>query len=249
MLSVAFEFGINVHEDWQSSLENFDRQDALNAFLICFSAVLCLFMKSSRLGILLFAITAVYEHSQNWMVAANHRWLAIWTIPMAIVFNEWWRSEVYSLYLRITLGMVMLAAFAQKVLAGTYIDGSYIYFLSAHGGPTERLFSFACDMSAGVPCLAHKLIGQFIMVWQFAVGVLLLLGIRSILFLAIEVGFLLGAGLFADEMNFQVLNIALLCIVFNVGMPIWLLSVCIALLVLDFFGLGYLYSMGLQYVF
>ena len=50
----------------------------------------------------------------------------------------------------------------------------------------------------------------------------------------------LGAGLFADEMNFQVLNIALLCIVFRVGMPIWLLGTCLALLVIDVFTISYL---------
>jgi hypothetical protein len=59
-------------------------------------------------------------------------------------------------------------------------------------------------------------------------------------FLAIEIGFLLGAGLFADEMNFQVLNVALLCIVFRVGMPIWLLATCLALLVIDIFTISYL---------
>jgi hypothetical protein len=73
-------------------------------------------------------------------------------------------------------------------------------------------------------------------------------GIRSLLFLAIEIGFLLGAGVFADEMNFQVLNIALLCIVFNVGMPIWLLLTCLSLLIIDLFGLGNLYTEAIQYV-
>jgi len=157
-------------------------------------------------------------------------------------------SYLFSFYLRLTLAIAMLAAFLQKVLAGTYVDGTYIYWLSMQGSPTERLFSFACDLSAGVPCLAHKLISQFILLWQLSVGVLLLLGIRSLIFLTIEIGFLLGAGLFADEMNFQVLIIALLCVVFRVGMPAWLLLICLLLLVIDVFGVGYLFVEMMRYV-
>ena len=132
----------------------------------------------------------------------------------------------------------MFAAFAQKLLAGTYIDGSYLYFLSSHGSLTERMFSFACDSTSGVPCTYVKIVSNFILLWQLAVGVLLLWGIRSIVFLAIEIGFLLGAGLYADEMNSQVLNIALLCIVFRVGMPVWLLGTCMTLLFIDVFTIS-----------
>ena len=105
---------------------------------------------------------------------------------------------------------------------------------------TERMFSFACDNTSGVPCVYYQIISIFILVWQLAVGILLLWGVRSIVFLAIEIGFLLGAGLFADEMNFQVLNIALLCLVFRVGMPMWLLATCIALLFIDLYKISYL---------
>ena len=42
-------------------------------------------------------------------------------------------------------------------------------------------------------------------------------------------------------MNFQVLNIAILCVVFQVGMPIWLLVNCAMLLAIDLFGIGGLY--------
>jgi hypothetical protein len=253
MLSVAFEEWVeDVAKGWKS--EGADAfgvdllNEGLNAGLIFCAVALCLFPKSSRLGVALFILTAAFTRLPIWMGLANHTWLALWTIPMAVVFKDWWRSDLYALYLRVTLGVVMLAAFAQKVLAGTYVDGSYIYWLSTHGDTTERMFSFACDLSAGVPCLAYKLIGQFILVWQFAVGVLLLLGVRSLIFLTIEVGFLLGAGLFADEMNFQVLNIALLCVVFQVGMPIWLIISCLLLLVIDVFQISYLLTEMLQYV-
>ena len=66
----------------------------------------------------------------RWTALANHTYLALWTIPFAVFFKEWWKSDLYSVYLRVTLGIVMFAAVAQKLLAGTYIDGSYIYWLS-----------------------------------------------------------------------------------------------------------------------
>lgn len=254
ILSVAFEGWVeDLAKSWKSEgAGGIDADllvDGLQSGPYFCAAALCLFSKTSRLGVALFILTAAFVMLPGWMTMANHSWLAMWTIPMAVIFRQWWRSDLYSLYLRVTLGVVMLAAFSQKILAGTYVDGTYIFWLSTHGGTTERLFSFACDLSAGVPCLAYKLIGQFIVVWQLAVGVLLLLGVRSLIFLTIEVGFLLGAGLFADEMNFQVLNIALLCVVFQVGMPRWLLLSCLLLLVIDVFQIDYLYAGMMQYAF
>jgi len=253
MLSVAFEDWVeDLARGWKSEGANGISADllidGLDTGLILCAAVLCLFPRSSRLGVAVFTLGAALVVWPEWQMMANHAWLAVWTIPPAIIFSQWWRSDLYSLYLRVTLGIVMLAAFAQKIVAGTYVDGTYIYWLSAYGDTTKRMFSFACDLSEGAPCLAYKLIGQFILVWQLAVGVLLLLGVRSLIFLAIEVGFLLGAGLFADEMNFQVLNIALLCIVFQVGMPTWLLLGCLLLLVVDVFQISYLIRELVQYV-
>jgi hypothetical protein len=141
----------------------------------------------------------------------------------------------------------MIAAFAQKILAGTYLDGSYIALLSATGSTTERMFSFLCSGDSTSPCVFYRLVGIFILAWQLVVGVLLLLGLSSLVFLAIEIGFLLGAGIFADEMNFQILNIALLCIVFRFGMPIWLAALSIALLVLDLFTVSKLVDFVLSH--
>lgn len=208
--------------------------------LVVLSACLSLFATTSRFAILLFIAVAAIDLFPRWTALANHTYLALWTIPLAVLFKEWWKSDLYSVYLRVTLGIVMFAAVAQKLLAGTYIDGSYIYWLSNTGSLTERMFSFTCDMTSGVPCIYIKLISIFILLWQLTVGILLLWGVRSIVFLAIEIGFLLGAGVFADEMNFQVLNIALLCLVFRVGMPIWLLTTCVTLLVIDVYTISYL---------
>ncbi|HUQ36135.1 MAG TPA: hypothetical protein VM144_07145 [Aestuariivirga sp.] len=247
ILSVAFQ-----HQTYWGTSENIDtlfRGYSLVLFgLVALSGILSLFALTSRFGIMLFIAIVAIDFIPRWTSLANHTYLALWTIPFAVFFKEWWKSELYSLYLRVTLGIVMFAAFSQKLLAGTYIDGSYLYYLSYHGALTERMFSFACDGTSGVPCVYIKIVSNFILLWQLAVGILLLWGIRSILFLAIEIGFLLGAGLYADEMNFQVLNIALLCLVFRVGMPVWLIVTCVTLLFIDTYTISYLLNLMVLHV-
>jgi hypothetical protein len=247
ILSVAFQH----YDPWRSpgELETAFQGYSLVFFgLVVVSAFLSLFATTSRIAIVLFIAVAAIDFIPRWTYLANHTLLAFWTIPLAVFFKEWWRSDLYSLYLRVTLGIVMLAAFSQKLLAGTYIDGSYIYWLSNHGSLTERMFSFACDGTSGVPCIYIRIVSIFILLWQFTVGILLLWGVRSILFLAIEIGFLFGAGLYADEMNFQVLVIALLCVIFRVGMPTWLLVTCMTLLFIDMYTISYLLKPLVQYV-
>ncbi|PHS40247.1 MAG: hypothetical protein COA91_04530 [Robiginitomaculum sp.] len=195
--------------------------------------------KYSRTAILLFVLLLLPSIFKDWVTYANHSWLAVWTIPVGLLFAKFWKAPLFSDYIRITLGVVMLGAFAQKILAGTYWDGSYIAYLSHYGSTTENMFQFFCsDATLQIPCGWHRFIGIFLLAWQFAVGVLLLMGVRSLLFLFVEISFLLGAGLYADEMNFQVLNIALLCVAFRVGMSYRLFAICVALLLIDMHGIG-----------
>ncbi len=193
----------------------------------------------SRIAVTAFCAVFLFDVALAWAGQANHGWLAVWTIPLAILFTKWWEQPLYADYLRITLGVVMLGAAAQKLLAGTYLDGSYIAYLSYFGTTTENMFRILCsEDTLSNPCGWHIFLGTFIVLWQIAVGLLLLAGVKSLIFLMVEVGFLLGAGLYADEMNFQVLNIALLCIAFRVGMSYGLFFVCVALLLIDMHGIG-----------
>lgn len=203
------------------------------------SAILVLSERYSRVGVGLFALSILVFVAAKWAAYHNHGWLTVWTIPVALAFGAaWWESDLYRWYLRATLGVVMLAACAQKILAGTYLDGSFITYMSLQGSPTERMFGFLCGPEAlQASCGWHRFIGIFIVLWQAAVGILLLAGVRSLVFLFVEIGFLLGAGLYADEMNFQVLNVALLCIAFGYGMRPWLCATCVALLFLDAYSL------------
>ncbi len=235
MMSVVFE------KSTKLARYNFDEGYEPVIMLAGMAATLpfVLFEKYSRIAILLFVLLLAPTVYTSWATYANHSWLALWAIPVALLFSKFWDDPLYANYLRVTLGVVMLAAFSQKVLAGTYWDGSYIAYLSYYGSHTERMFQFLCtDATLQVPCGWHRFIGIFIMGWQFAVGALLLAGVRSLLFLFVEISFLLGAGVYADEMNFQVLNIALLCIAFRVGMSYRLFSICVILLVIDLHGIG-----------
>jgi hypothetical protein len=219
----------------------YDRYHLLFATVcIAISCALVLSEKLSRIGLFLFTISIFVYAFSSWSAYHNHGWLSVWTIPAALAFGaKWWDSELYRFYLRASLGIAMLAACAQKVLAGTYLDGSFITFLSFYGGTTEQMFGFLCGPEAKLhSCTAHQGLGIFIVAWQAVVGVLLLIGVRNLLFLAIEIAFLLGAGIYADEMNFQVLNIALLCVGFGYGMRIWIFILCSIFLIVDLYGIS-----------
>ena len=242
ILSVVFELVMDLKGNFQ-----FERYQLVAATIgIVLSCILVPFARTSQVGVGLFAVSILVYVTAKWAAFHNHGWLAVWTIPVAFAFGEaWWKSELYRWYLRATLGIVMLAACAQKLVAGTYLDGSFITYLSLYGSITEHIFGFLCGPDAvNNSCLWHRFIGTFIVIWQAVVGILLLIGVRSLLFLFIEISFLLGAGLYVDEMNFQVLNIALLCIAFGYGMRPWLLMVCVPFLFADVYSINGLISLA-----
>ena len=202
---------------------------------IAVAAALALGERTSQAGLVLFSVSIGVYVADKWALYHNHGWLAVWSLGPAMIFGaRWWESADFRWYLRMTLGVVMLGAAAQKLIAGTYLDGSFIGYMSLHGSETEWLFGFLCGPTlAESSCLAHAALGTFLVLWQIAVGALLLAGVTNRWFLFVEIAFLLGAGVYADEMNFQALNIALFCIAFGYGTPPKLAGLVIALLVLD----------------
>lgn len=215
-------------------------------FGLLFSIGSAVWEKTAQYAPVIFILSILPTAIGYWSTYANHGWLAIWLILPACFVKQWWKSEEYFQYIRISFGFVMLAACAQKLLAGTYLDGSYISYLSYYGSKTEQMFSFFCDKSKAIeaPCLGHQLIGIFIVVWQAIVGILLIIGVRHISVLFVEIAFLIGAGVYADELNFQALNIAFLCIAFGYGMSFPLILVGVIMIWLDIYSLGgilYLY--------
>jgi hypothetical protein len=190
-------------------------------------------------SICVFSLGLVLLTIDDWALQANHSWLAFWLITPLVLFPNWWEGISYISYTRITLGVVMLTAGVQKIVTHTYLDGSYITYLSYYGSISEQLFRFVCDSTVLTePCIGHISIGVFIVFWQILVGLLLVFGIMGFWVLMIEVSFLLGAGFYADEMNFQTLNIAMLTIALGYGMKHWLAVACIGLLIIDIIGVG-----------
>ena len=241
-LALSFAMSTTVVEYAKLTFKHFDLFGNLGIaclVLMSVAVVLTLSEKYSRAGVLLYFASFAPIFLQFWMMIANHNWLSYWCIPAAALFVRWWEEEAYSDYLRITLGVVMLAAAVQKLVAGTYLDGTYIAYLSHYGSTTEKLFAPLCsEDTLNNPCLIHQIFGIFIVVWQIVVGILLVAGFKALIFLVIEIGFLLAAGVYADEMNFQALNIALLCIAFRVGLSYQLLILLIAFLITDWFKIG-----------
>lgn len=127
ILSVAFEIVM----DLESNLL-FKRYHLVAPTIgLVLSCILVPFERTSRVGVGLFAVSIFVYVAAKWAAFYNHGYLAVWTIPVAFAFGEaWWKSELYRWYLRATLGIVMLAACAQKLLAGTYLDGSFITYMS-----------------------------------------------------------------------------------------------------------------------
>lgn len=236
ILSVVFEKALQVEVNLLT--ERYALVAATAAIVL--SCGLVLFRRTMQIGVALFTLGLLIYVADTWAAYHNHGWLSVWTIPVALAFGkDGLEDELYRWYLRATLGIVMLAACVQKLLAGTYLDGSFITFLSLYGTTTEQMFYFLCGPDAAeAPCMWHRAIGIFIVIWQAVVGILLLLGVRNLLFLFVEIGFLLGAGIYADEMNFQVLNIALLAIAFGYGMRLWLFAVCVTALFIDAYSIG-----------
>lgn len=214
------------------------------------SAILTVIKQYSRVGIALFSISTIALVFPILPGLANHTYLALWTIVVAMFIPTWFSSTKYARYLAVTLGMVMVAAFLQKILAGTYVDGTYLGFLIFESSKqSSKFMTFLCSDEANQSCASIIIFSNFILIWQLAVGLMLILGVKGLLFLIIEVGFLLGAGVFADEMNFQILNIGLLAIAFQIGISRWFFVVGVGIVLMDLWGIpATLSSLGLGFL-
>lgn len=237
MFAVSLENNQEIHNQLFSRLMPTTLANTQEALIILLAAALVLNPKYSRAGVIVFVVASI-PYLPKFFSLANHQILAFYCILPAALFKNWVTSVAYANYMRITFGMVMLAACAQKLVAGTYVDGSYLYHLISSGKTTAQWFGFICSTDPGARCVPIVVASNVILIWQAIVGVFLIIGWKNIGVLIVEIGFLLGAGVFADEFNFQVLNIALLTIVFRVGVPIAGAIPLIAITIADLWGLG-----------
>lgn len=225
MLSVVFQ-------QWKDGLSE-DLLRSVPYLLMCIGTTIYLVPRYRKYGLWLFVIPSLVSFAHSWFSVANHTWLAIWTMSPAILFPKWWKEEAYATYLRLTIGAVLVLAGVQKIASGHYVDGSYVAWISHHGSATEQFFQFLCPSSGPDICTAYVLLGILAIIWQIVAGLLLLFNFKHFIFILIEVSFLLFVGLYADEMNFQTLNIALLCIALRFGMSRRIALLCFTLLLTD----------------
>ena len=54
----------------------------------------------SQIAIAVFSVFFVYDAFATWAEQANHSWLAVWTIPVAVLFAKWWEEPLYADYLK-----------------------------------------------------------------------------------------------------------------------------------------------------
>lgn len=209
----------------------------IGIFLMLVGVVVYCWSGTRQLGTWVFVTGLLISFAFDWYAAANHTWLAVWTLAPVVLFAAWWHERAYTDYVRYTLGFVMLAAAIQKVVAGTYLNGHYLAWMSNYGSASEQAFGFLC--APGEVCGWYVVVSVASVAWQLLVAGFLLLGWKNLWVIGTEVAFLLAVGLFADEMNFQVLNVTLLCIAFRFAIPIWLAVACLAFLVVDLFGVSY----------
>src|SRR5262245_61670448 len=106
ILSVAFqEYPLWIGSPVKIFLYSRPVLDLLGAGLLL-ASMLAAFVLTSRLAVGLFIAIAVIAIVPDWLIIANHTYLALWTISVAILFREWWNSDLYAFYLRATIGIV-----------------------------------------------------------------------------------------------------------------------------------------------
>ena len=199
------------------------------------------FLRSLVKGIdkwfIIFFIAIAYPILVDFRSTANHSFLALYLLAPLALFPSNIGSETFSSYVRRSLGIVMIAAATQKLISGNFLNGHFLKYLASGGAINEMPLSFLCFGQSTIECDALVYISILSVVWQYAIGILLLINCTHILAFLAELIFVLGVGFVTDEMNFQAINVAALIIAFRVKAPPIAFIGIAALLTIDFFGI------------
>lgn len=175
----------------------------------------------------------------RWSATANHSWMALWLLAPA----PWIRlgPDHYATYVRRTLALVIAWAGIQKLIAGTYVDGSFLAYMTAEGSPTERALSLVCSSSE---CVWFPVLGTLAIVGELLIAGALWFSVRTPWVVGGTVAFLLAVGVYSDELNFFVMNVAALFIAWRWAMNDALKALLLGILVLDHYTLAALLGGG-----
>lgn len=234
---IAFAMAI----EWISNLPRLIESNSfllVGLLLTCLAISPILVFSYNKLAIRIFVVCGLGIAIGHWTVTANHIWLAIWFLLPLAFFPSKPESEDYCSYLRYSLSLVMFSAASQKLISGNYLDGSYLMYLAEHGSFTENFLMSLCGINSKNSCDLLIVASIISVVWQFFIAFFLALAWKSSIVLFLEFTFLLSVGIVADEMNFQVINIAAICIALRLNVN-WLIVPSMGLLLfIDLFTLS-----------
>lgn len=232
----AFFIGLSLYLERVSIVHFYLDQWALPATPVLGFLFLCLasilFRKGERVFLLFLAVNLAISFV-DFRSTANHVFLAQWLL-VPLIIPQAVEAKDFAKYVRRTLGLVMIGAASQKLISGNFLDGAMLQYLLGGGFAHENMImAVMCPAQAAHECGALVYASILSVVWQYAIGFLLLFNCRHIAALLAEVVFVLGVGFAADEMNFQTLNVAALLLAFRVQWPVWAYGSLAGLLVID----------------
>ena len=188
-------------------------------------------LRSFQVGIdrwlLIIPVVLILRMVASWPYSANHHWFYLWVAIPILLRPDLLPGIDFSRYVGLSMGIMMLVAFIQKLVGGHYLDGSFLAYFAAAGGEMERLLNHLCSepltQSRMTPCHALIWLGWLSLAAQLIVGLLLVLDVRNRTVYIGEMAFLLVVGTIADEWVFQSINILCLLFVMRGRVPIWVL--------------------------
>lgn len=186
---------------------------------------------------LLFFLAMTYVILQDFRSTANHVFFTLLLLFPIAVFPNKESTDTYSDYVRRCLGVVMIAAATQKLISGNYLNGEFLKYLTMGNEPTKAPLALMCFDQPVVDCDVLVYLSIFTVIWQYAIGILLLINCRHILAFFAELLFILGVGFATDEMNFQTVNIAALIIAFRISAPVIAFVGLAMLIIIDLIGI------------
>ncbi len=214
-------------------------------FLALSVAALIAAIRSLERGIdrwlLLAPAVAIAEMGLTWPWSANHIFFALWILIPVLLRPTLLTGDSFSRYVAISMGIMMVAAGVQKLIAGHYLDGTMFAAFAAEGSATEQWLNWVCGGSItpdnAAPCGAMVWLGRLAVIWQFAAGICLLLCLRHPLILLTEIAFMLGVGTIADEWVFQTINMLCMVFVARRALPVGLFLALVPLVLIGWYSL------------
>ncbi|MCY4006833.1 MAG: hypothetical protein OXE84_08445 [Rhodobacteraceae bacterium] len=214
-------------------------------FLALSVAALIVAIRSLEHGIdcwlLLAPATAIAEMMLSWPWSANHIFFALWIMIPVLLRPTLLTGNSFSRYVSISMGIMMVAAGVQKLIAGHYLDGTMFAAFAAEGSLTEQWLNGICGgiitADNARPCSAMVWLGRFTVIWQLLIGICFLLCVRHPVILITEIAFMLAAGTIADEWVFQTINLLCLVFVARRALPVGLFLALVPLALIGWFHL------------